>query len=72
MIRGDVRVNSFCLRDRIRRSQRAAVRLQEQVGELMVVQDRDRLAADQQSVLAMVTRAEGPPPARPNDPDQWA
>jgi hypothetical protein len=25
-----------------------------------------------QSVLAMVTQAEGPPPVRPNDPDQWA
>jgi signal transduction histidine kinase len=61
------------LRDRIRRSQRAAARLQEQVGELMVVQERDRLAADLQSsvvqrifaaglvlqsVLAMVTQAE--------------
>ena len=61
------------LRDRIRRSQRAAARLQEQVGELMVVQERDRLAADLQSsviqrvfaaglslqsVLAMVTKAE--------------
>jgi signal transduction histidine kinase len=61
------------LRDRIRRSQETAARLQEQVGELMVIQDRDRLAADLQSsvvqrifavglslqvVLAMVTRAE--------------
>jgi signal transduction histidine kinase len=61
------------LRDRIRRSQEAAARLQQQVGELMVVQDRDRLAADLQSsvvqrifaaglslqgVLAMATQAE--------------
>ena len=61
------------LRDRIRRSQEAAARLQERVGELMLVQDRDRLAADLQSsvvqrifaaglslqsVLAMVTRTE--------------
>jgi signal transduction histidine kinase len=61
------------LRDRIRRSQEAAGRLQEQVDELMVVQDRDRLAADLQSsvvqrifaaslslqsVLAMATQAE--------------
>jgi len=60
------------LRDRIRRSQEAAARLQERVGELMVVQDRDRLAADLQSsvvqrlfaaglslqsVLSMVTQA---------------
>jgi signal transduction histidine kinase len=61
------------LRDRIRRSQEAAGRLQEQVDELMVVQDRDRLAADLQSsvvqrifaaslslqsVLAMATQTE--------------
>jgi len=61
------------LRDRIRRSQETAARLQEQVAELMVVQERDRLAADLQSsviqrvfaaglslqsVLAMVTKAE--------------
>ena len=61
------------LRDRIRRSQEAAARLQERVGELMVVQDRDRLAADLQgsvvqrifaaglslqSILAMVTQTE--------------
>ena len=61
------------LRDRIRRSQEAAARLQERVAELMVVQERDRLAADLQSsvvqrvfaaglslqsVLAMVTKAE--------------
>ena len=61
------------LRDSIRRSQEATGRLQERVGELMVVQDRDRLAADLQSsvvqrifaaglslqsVLAMVTQTE--------------
>ena len=61
------------LRDSIRRSQEVTARLQERVGELMVVQDRDRLAADLQSsvvqrifaagmslqsVLAMVTRTE--------------
>ena len=61
------------LRDSIRRSQEATVRLQERVCELMVVQDRDRLAADLQSsvvqrifaaglslqsVLAMATQAE--------------
>lgn len=61
------------LRDRIRRSQEATARLQEQVGELMVVRDRDRLAADLQSsvvqrifaaglslqnVLAMATQTE--------------
>jgi signal transduction histidine kinase len=37
------------LRDRIRRSQEEAARLQERVGELMLVQDHDRLAADLQS-----------------------
>jgi signal transduction histidine kinase len=37
------------LRDRIRRSREATARLQQQIGELMVVQDRDRLAADLQS-----------------------
>ena len=37
------------LRDRIRRSQETTARLQERVGELMVVQDRERLAADLQS-----------------------
>jgi hypothetical protein len=61
------------LRDRIRRSQEATARLQERVGELMVAQDRDRLAADLegsvvhrifaaglslQSVLSLVSRAE--------------
>jgi signal transduction histidine kinase len=61
------------LRDRIRRSQEATARLQERVGELMVIQDRDRLAADLQSsvvrrifaaglglqsVLAMATQTE--------------
>jgi signal transduction histidine kinase len=61
------------LRDSIRRSQEATARLQERVGELMVVQDRDRLAADLQSsvvqrifaaglslqsVLAMATQTE--------------
>ena len=61
------------LRDSIRRSQEATARLQERVGELMVVQDRDRVAADLQSsvvqrifaaglslqsVLAMATQAE--------------
>jgi signal transduction histidine kinase len=61
------------LRDRISRSQEATARLQERVGELMVVQDRDRLAADLQSsvvrrifaaglslqsVLAMATQTE--------------
>ena len=61
------------LRDSIRRSHEATARLQERVGELMVVHDRDRLAADLQSsvvqrvfaaglslqsVLAMVTKAE--------------
>ena len=61
------------LRDSIRRSQEATARLQERVGELMVVEDRDRLAADLQSrvvqrifaagmglqsVLAMVTQTQ--------------
>ena len=61
------------LRDSIRRSQEATARLQERVGELMVVHDRDRLAADLQSgvvqrifaaglslqsVLAMATQTE--------------
>ncbi len=36
------------LRDRIQQSQDANVRLQERLGELMVVEDRDRLAADLQ------------------------
>jgi signal transduction histidine kinase len=61
------------LRDRIRRSQQETARLQQRVGELMVVRDRDRLAADLQgsvvqrlfaaglslqSVLSMVSQAE--------------
>jgi signal transduction histidine kinase len=61
------------LRESIRRSQEATARLQERVGELMVVQDRDRVAADLQSsvvqrifaaglslqsVLAMATQTE--------------
>lgn len=48
-IGGLLAVATHGLRDRIRRSQEAAARLQERVGELMVVQDRDRLAADLQS-----------------------
>ena len=47
------------LRDRIRRSQEAAARLQERVGELMVVQDRDRLAADLQSSVVQRIFAAG-------------
>jgi len=61
------------LRDRIRRSQEATARLQEHIGELMVIQDRDRVAADLQdsvvkriftaglnlqSVLGLTTQAE--------------
>jgi signal transduction histidine kinase len=47
------------LRDRIRRSQEATARLQERVGELMVVQDRDRLAADLQSSVVQRIVAAG-------------
>jgi hypothetical protein len=47
------------LRDRIRRSQEATARLQEQVGELMVVQDRDRLAANLQSSVVQRIFAAG-------------
>ena len=48
-IGGLLAVATHGLRDRIRRSQEAAARLQERLVELMVVQDRDRLAADLQS-----------------------
>ena len=37
------------LRDRIRRSQQATVRLEQQLAELRIVEDRDRLAAELQS-----------------------
>ena len=47
------------LRDRIRRSQEATARLQERVGELMVVKDRDRLAADLQSSVVQRIFAAG-------------
>ena len=47
------------LRDRIRRSQEATARLQQRVGELMVVQDRDRVAADLQSSVVQRIFATG-------------
>lgn len=47
------------LRDRIRRSQEAQARLRERVGELMVVRDRDRLAADLQSSVVQRVFAAG-------------
>ena len=47
------------LRDRTRRSQEAAARLQERVGELMLVQDHDRLAADLQSSVVQRLFAAG-------------
>ncbi len=47
------------LRDSIRRSQEATARLQERVGELMVVQDRDRLAGDLQSSVVQRIFAAG-------------
>jgi signal transduction histidine kinase len=70
---GLLAVATHGLRDRIGRSQLKTARLQERVGELMVLKDRDRLAADLQSsvvqrlfaaglslqsVLSMTTRAE--------------
>ena len=72
-----VAVATHGLRDRIRRSYEATVRLQEQVGELMVVQDRDRLAADLQSSVVQRIFAAGlslqtvlamPPRLRYGDP----
>jgi len=45
---GLLAVAAHGLRDRIHRSQEAAARLQERIGELMVVQDRDRVAASLQ------------------------
>ena len=47
------------LRDRIQQSQEANVRLQERIGELMVVEDRDRLAADLQSTVVQRVFAAG-------------
>lgn len=47
------------LRDRIRRSQQETARLQERIGELMVVEDRDRLAADLQSSVVQRIFAAG-------------
>jgi len=47
------------LRDRTRQSQEEAARLQERVGELMLVQDRDRLAADLQSSVVQRLFAAG-------------
>src|SRR6266702_811191 len=56
---GLLAVATHGLRDRIRRSQQATARLQEQVGELMVVKDRDRLAADLQSSVVQRPFAAG-------------
>ncbi len=56
---GLLAVATHGLRDRIRRSQQATARLQEQVGELMVVKDRDRLAADLQSSVVQRLFAAG-------------
>ena len=56
---GLLAVATHGLRDRIRRSQQATARLQERVGELMVVQDRDRLAADLQSSVVQRIFAAG-------------
>ena len=47
------------LRDRIQQSLAANARLQERIGELMVVQDRDRLAADLQSSVVQRIFAAG-------------
>jgi hypothetical protein len=47
------------LRDRIRRSQEVTARLKEQIGELMVVHDRDRLAADLQGSVVQRIFAAG-------------
>jgi signal transduction histidine kinase len=47
------------LRDRIRHSQDANARLQERIGELMVVEDRDRLAADLQGSVVQRIFAAG-------------
>ena len=56
---GLLAVATHGLRDRIRRSQQATARLQERVGELMVVQDRDRVAADLQSTVVQRIFATG-------------
>ena len=47
------------LRDRITRSQQVTERLQERIGELMVIQDRDRLAADLQGSVVQRIFAAG-------------
>ncbi len=46
---GLLAVATHGLRDRIRRSQQATVRLEQQLAELRIVEDRDRLAAELQS-----------------------
>ncbi len=46
---GLLAVATHGLRDRIRRSQRATARLEQQLAELRIVEDRDRLAAELQS-----------------------
>ena len=56
---GLLAVATHGLRDRIRRSQQATARLQERVGELMVIQDRDRVAADLQSTVVQRIFATG-------------
>jgi signal transduction histidine kinase len=56
---GLLAVATHGLRDRIRRSQEAAARPQERIGELMIVQDRDRLAADLQSSVVQRIFAAG-------------
>jgi signal transduction histidine kinase len=50
-IGGLLAVATHGLRDRIRRSQETAAQLQQRLVELMVVQDRDRLATDLQSTV---------------------
>ena len=47
------------LRDRVRHSQDANARLQERIGELMVLEDRDRLAADLQGSIVQRIFAAG-------------
>lgn len=56
---GLLAVAAHGLRDRIQRSQQAAARLEERLRELMIVEDRDRLAAELQSSVVQRIFAAG-------------
>jgi len=56
---GLVAVAAHGLRDRIRRSQKATARLEQQLAELRIVEDRDRLAAELQSSVVQRIFAAG-------------